>query len=69
MIETKSDTDGPTCCFIPALVEGIEVPCGNRAEFTLCASDNAVLEQFTESCSYHIADLMTDAVEHRVYRL
>ena len=53
----------PTCCFIDR--EGDD--CGRVAEWGIYHGSEP--HEYTESCTGHVGDLLTDAPEHKVYPL
>jgi hypothetical protein len=48
----------PRCCFLP---------CNEKAEWIIV--HGLTCDDVTESCTKHMGDLMTDAKEHRIYRI
>lgn len=63
----------PRCCFIeedsPCLgLEGWEIDsrgCSKDAEWVIFHGPGG--EDYTESCSQHVGEMLTDALEHKVY--
>lgn len=49
----------PFCCHIP---------CDKNAEWVIMYTPFK-FDEYTHSCSEHLGDMMTDAHEHRIYRV
>jgi hypothetical protein len=52
------------CCYI-APTSGYQ--CGNTAEWRIVHGNG--VDDYTESCTRHVGEMLTDAVEHRIYAL
>lgn len=55
------------CCFIPNQNDIENSRCPNRAEWRIEHGESP--DDYTESCTGHVGEMLTDAPEHRVYRL
>lgn len=53
-----------SCCYI-APTSGYQ--CGNTAAWRICWGNTP--DDFTESCARHVGEMLTDALEHRIYSL
>jgi len=53
------------CCFIGE-VSGFQ--CGNEGEWRIFWTPFG-LEDYTESCTRHVGEMLTDAVEHRIFSI
>lgn len=58
-------TQTTECCYIG---EKTGLPCGNAAEWRICWVPFNV-DDYTEACTRHVGELLTDAPEHRIYSL
>jgi len=52
------------CCYIAPML-GLQ--CGHSAEWRICWG--ATPDDYTESCTRHVGEMLTDAPEHRIYPL
>jgi hypothetical protein len=58
--------DKPHCCYInPATGKS----CGREAEWRIDPSVGHPLDRYTEACTAHVGELLTDAPEHCIRRL
>lgn len=62
--DTQITQDWHDCCFIGPK-SGYQ--CGSPAEWRII--DGPGLDDYTESCTRHVGDMLTDAPEHRIYAL
>lgn len=52
------------CCYVG---EKTGFQCGSPAEWRIVSGSGP--DDYTESCTRHVGDMLTDAVEHRIYSL
>jgi hypothetical protein len=55
----------PECCYIG---ERTGLPCGNAGVWRICWPPYSP-DDYTESCTRHVGEMLTDAPEHRVLPL
>lgn len=60
-----------TCCFIPDdQQDGANViGCLKEAEWRIVYGNGSDPDGYTESCTSHVGEMLTDAPEHRIYPL
>lgn len=54
------------CCYIPDQSR-LDMRCQNDAEWIIEHGPSP--DDYTESCTEHVGVMLTDAVEHRIYRI
>jgi len=70
--QSRHADDGPSqggdrlCCCIPDQ-NRLDRRCQNDAEWTI--EHGPTPDDYTESCTEHVGTMLTDAVEHRIYRI
>ena len=61
------------CCYIyPAGASGfsrLENHCTKQAEWEIWNMCEPAYDNMWDSCSEHVGELLTDAIEHRIYRI
>lgn len=61
----SQDNEFPKCCWIEPGLAGEKLLCRDNAEWEINFGPQPC--DFTQSCTRHVGDLLTDAKEHRIY--
>lgn len=63
-MNNKANNQISHCCYVGSKSGA---SCGNQAEWRIVSGNGP--DDYTESCTRHVGEMLTDAPEHRVYSL